>query len=92
MGIGHSQPGFEVITTVRMVAAPTQPVAALSDKALADLPLEASSGQTLVEMESDSGGFHLTHDRRWTVILERPDLTVLRFIDQGDLVAQCNIS
>jgi hypothetical protein len=90
--IGHSQPGFEVMTTVRMVAAPTQPVAALSDKALANLPLEASGGQTLVEMESDSGGFHLTHDRRWTVILERPDLTVLRLVDRGDLVSQCNIS
>jgi hypothetical protein len=90
--IGHSQPGFEVMTTVRMVSAPMQPVGSLSDKALADLPLEASPGQTLVELESDSGGFHLTHDRRWTVILERPDLTVLRFVDHGDLISQCNVS
>jgi hypothetical protein len=90
--IGHSQPGFEVMTTVRMVSAPSQPVAALGDKALANLALDASPGQTLIEMESDSGGFHLTHDRRWTVIMERPDLTVLRFVDHGDLVSQCNIS
>jgi hypothetical protein len=90
--IGHSQPGFEVLTTVRMVSAPAQPVPALSDKALADLPLEASPGQTLIEVESEAGGFHLTHDRRWTVILERLDVTVLRFVDQGDLISQCNIS
>ncbi|HEY2415699.1 MAG TPA: hypothetical protein VGI40_25900 [Pirellulaceae bacterium] len=90
--IGHSQPGFEVLTTVRMVSAPAQPVVALGDKALADVPLEASPGQTLVEVESEAGGFHLTHDRRWTVILERPDVTVLRFVDQGDLISQCNIS
>src|SRR6185369_12459891 len=50
--IGHSQPGFEVMTTVRMVAAPAPPVAALGDKALAGMTLEASPGQTLVEMGS----------------------------------------
>ena len=70
--IGHAQPGFEVVTTVRMVIAPVPPVVELSDKALAGLPLEPGAGETLVEFRSDDGGFQLRHDRRWNVMLERP--------------------
>jgi len=90
--ISHSQPGFEVLTTVRMVVAPTQPFAPLNDKSLAGLALNATESQTLVELKSDSAGYEVIHDRRWSVMLERPDLTVLRFVDQGDLIAQCNIT
>jgi hypothetical protein len=90
--IGHAQPGFEALVTLRMVLAPAQPVAELSDRSLAGLPLQATSGQTLIELKSDAGGFQIAHDRRWSVILERSDLTVLRLIDRGDLIAQCNIS
>src|SRR5262245_33506574 len=90
--IGHAQPGFEVVTTLRMVCAPSQPVAALSDQALAALSLKSTTAQTLIEMTSHSGGFQLTHDRRWNVMLERSDITVLRLVDRGDLIAQCNIT
>jgi len=90
--IGHAQPGFEALVTLRLVLAPAQPVAELSDSALAGLPLKATSGQTLIELKSEGGGFQIAHDRRWSIILERSDLTVLRLIDRGDLIAQCNIS
>jgi hypothetical protein len=90
--IGHAQPGFEVVTTLRMVVAPSQPAAALSDKALAGLPLKAAGGQTLIELDSEAAGFQLRHDRRWSVMLERNDLAVLRLVDRGDLIAQCNIT
>jgi hypothetical protein len=71
---------------------PVQFIAAVCDKALAGLSLKAGTGEKLIEMTSDDGGFQLHHDRRWSVMLERPDLTVLRFVDRGDLIAQCNIS
>jgi hypothetical protein len=90
--IGHAQPGFEVLTKLRMVAAPADGVAELSDASLAGLPLTAGSGQTLIDLTSDSAGFQLAHDHRWRVMLERHDATVLRFIDRGDLVGQCNLS
>ena len=90
--IGHSQPGFEVLTTLRMVVAPAQPAASLSDKSLAGLSLDNTTSQTLIELKSESAGYDLVHDRRWSVMLDRPDLTVLRFVDHGDLVAQCNIT
>jgi hypothetical protein len=89
--IGHAQPGYEVVATVRMVAAPAAPIAELNDQALAGLPLKADPGTTLLEYTNAAGGFQLAHDRRWHVLLERADLTVLRLVDRGDLVAQCNI-
>jgi len=90
--IGHAQPGFDVLTKLRMVTAPTRPFDELADKALAGLTLQPEPAQTLIELNSDSGGFQLLHDRRWSVMLERGDLTVLRLVDRGDLIAQCNIT
>jgi len=90
--IGHAQPGFEVATKLRMLTVPTKPIDALSDKALADLSLEPSAAQTLIELNSELAGFQVLHDRRWSVMLERVDLCVLRLVDRGDLIAQCNIT
>jgi len=90
--IGHAQPGFEVVSTLRMVSAPTQPTADLSDQVLKGLPLASRGGQALIELRSDDGGFQLNHDRRWSVMLERSDITVMRLVDRGDLIAQCNIT
>ena len=90
--IGHAQPGYEVVATVRMVAAPSPAITELSDKSLAGLPLKADPGTTLIEYTNTAGGFELAHDRRWHVLLERPELTVLRLVDRGDLIAQCNIA
>lgn len=90
--IGHAQPGYEVVATVRMALAPVASSAGLSDQALAGLPLKADPATTLIEFSSPGGGFQIAHDRRWRVMLDRPDLTVLRLVDRGDLIAQCNIA
>jgi len=90
--IGHAQPGFDVLTKFRMVSAPTKPIDELSEKVLASLDLQPQAARSLIELNSDTGGFQLLHDRRWSVMLERGDLTVLRLVDRGDLIAQCNIT
>ena len=90
--IGHAQPGFEVLTTLRMAAAPSRPLPELSDKALAGLPLAAGPETTLLELTSESAGYQVRHDRRWQVMVERHDATILRLIDGGDLISQCNLS
>ncbi len=37
-------------------------------------------------------GFRFVYDRRWHITREEPDLVVMRMIDRGDLVAQCNVA
>lgn len=90
--IGHAQPGYNVATKVRMVASPIAPTKDLADAALARLPLKATGETTLIDFTGESAGYQLTHDRRWGVMADRHDVTILRLIDRGDLVAQCNIS
>ena len=43
-------------------------------------------------LRSEAGGFHLVYDRRWHITRNETQLVVLRLVDRGELVAQCNIS
>jgi hypothetical protein len=90
--IGHAQPGFEVLTRLRMVAAPCAAAEVVADTALANLPTDAPEGQALIDLTADRAGWQAVHDRRWRVMVERHDATILRMVDRGDLIAQCNIS
>lgn len=64
----------------------------ISDESISKLPLVAKAGETLLAFRSEKGGFELVHDRRWRVMNERYDSAILRMIDRGELVAQCNIA
>lgn len=90
--IGHAQPGFEVTGKVRWVAGPIHKAEELADSVLRSLPTTSGPATTLVEFRNGPAGFQLAHDRRWRVMVERRELTVMRLIDRGDLIAQCNIS
>ena len=59
---------------------------------LADLNLKPDEPARLLEFRSPAGGFELLLDRRWHVMIEREDVSVLRMVDRGDLIAQANIS
>ena len=67
-------------------------VPALHDSVLADLNLELNQPAKLLEFRSPNGGFELLLDRQWHVMIEREDVSVLRMVDRGDLIAQCNLS
>lgn len=90
--IGHARPGFDVVTKVQMVSAPTKATELLGDKVLAGLPLRATTNSTAIELDSPTAGYRFVYDRRWEVMLDRHDATILRLVDRGDLIAQCNIS
>jgi len=90
--VGHAQPGFETVTKLRLVAAPVSSAVELSDESLAGLSPVAKPGDTFLELRSQKGGYELVHDRRWRVMVDRHDVAVMRLIDRGDLIAQCNVS
>lgn len=90
--VGHAQPGFDTVTRIRLIAAPLKDAPELSQQQLARLPLVATPGSTLLEMATEKGGYALLQDRRWFVMTDRYDVAVMRLIDRGDLVAQCNVS
>jgi hypothetical protein len=90
--IGHAQPGYDATIRVRTVTEPIAGAPELANDALSKLPLEAKTEQTLLEFQAEKAGINLAHDRRWRVMVDRMDIAILRFIDRGDLIAQCNIN
>lgn len=90
--IGHAQPGYDATIRVRTVAEPTASISELANEALSKLPLEPKPELTLLEFQAESAGINLAHDRRWRVMVDRIDAAILRFVDRGDLIAQCNIN
>lgn len=90
--IGHAEPGYEVTSRVRIGVEPIGNSPHLADSFLKQFPLELKDGSTLLTHDSKEGAFQLVHDRRWNVMTDHRDATVLRLVDHGDLLAQCNIS
>ena len=89
--IGHAQPGFEVTARLRMVLEPAASLESLSDEKLARLPPDDAASRLLI-YQPERSYYRLIHDRRWHAMIDRHDLSVLRLVDRGELVAQCNIS
>ena len=90
--IGHAEPGLDVTARLRVAVTPQAAVETLSDVALRGLSLTASAGATLLELRPQESHLSLIHDRRWRVLVDRHDLCVLRCVDGGDLIAQCNLT
>ena len=90
--VGHAEPGFEVTVRLRLASFPAGDGRELSDDALAGLDLQPHAGSTLLDYTTNVGGFRFLHDRAWRVMIDRHDVAILRRVERGDLIAQCNVS
>ena len=90
--IGHVGPGLDVTAKVTIKLAPLAASDQLNDEVVARIDAPPTAADLLVDYESPNKSFHLKHDRRWFVTGEHDELTVMRMVDHGELVAQCNIS
>jgi hypothetical protein len=63
----------------------------LGPDVVASLPA-ASPEQSLLEYEAPSRTFGFQYDRHWFVTSDESNVAVLRFVERGELVAQCNVS
>jgi hypothetical protein len=90
--VGHAQPGIEATVRVQMALSKRVNSPALHEDILADLNLNADPASRLLRFTSSSGGFELLLERNWHEMVDRQDVSVLRLVDRGDLIAQCNIS
>ena len=90
--VGHVGPGLDIVAKLRMQITPDASSDLLAEKELAGLPLDLESAGTLLSYQSAKSGFGMHLDRRWYFTRDNPDLAVLRLVDRGELVAQCNLS
>jgi hypothetical protein len=64
----------------------------LADTELTKIPMEISPQRQLLELVSSDGKYSLLHDRHWHIYWDDRRLTVLKRLDHGQAVAQCNLA
>lgn len=90
-----SSPVADAVDVSARLQATIRPQAAigmLDEAALQGLTLEPNAARQQLVIASPEGTWQLTHDRHWHLFGNRPKIAILRLIDRGELVAQCNLS
>ena len=89
--VGAVSPGMKVKAEVSLSRSPSSNRKGLEDATLAALPLEPQNGQTLLVYDSP-WQVRFLHDRGWHLFHKTDKLAILRLLDQGRLVSQCNLT
>jgi hypothetical protein len=89
---GDVSSGLEVVARLQMQIAPLEQSPNLAEARLNGLPLEPSDPLTQLAYRSADNAWRLAHDRSWYLTTDDRDRTVFRLLDQGQRIAQCNIS
>ncbi|HEV2971742.1 MAG TPA: hypothetical protein VGY55_17320 [Pirellulales bacterium] len=89
---GYVSPAFDVIANVQVEIAPLAGSDQLTSEIVKSIPNDSSAMVPPLVLRSPAGAFQMLYDRRWHVTRDDTSLTVLRLLDRGELVAQCNIS
>jgi hypothetical protein len=89
--IGRAEPGLDVTATLSMTCRPLQRAFQLPADLLVRSAGRPTASDALLEFQSRHADYQLLHDPRWHVTSDRP-LVLMRYIEQGKLLAQCNIA
>ena len=90
--VGHAEPGFDVTARIRVVVQPLESSVELADDVVSSLPLDGEEAATYLTHVAADGALQMILPRSWKVMVDRHDVTILRFIDRGEMIAQCNLS
>jgi hypothetical protein len=89
---GVVEEGLDVKSTLTVSRRPAETPSVLSDEALARLPLDGGPARERLVLFAPGGRYSLEHDRDWHTYWDDPRVTVLKRVERGRLVAQCNLS
>jgi hypothetical protein len=89
---GPIEAGLDVKSTLVVTRQRAVPPATLGDAALAGTPLDITPQRQLLRLITPSGKASLLHDRHWHILWDDPKLTVLKRLESGQVVAQCNLT
>ena len=90
--IGEVVPGTDVVLRLEMKITPIGKSKHLTDAVVLALPPEPPAEKLDLEHRSADGLWSLAYDRDWYITADERDLTVLKLMDQGERIAQCNVS
>jgi hypothetical protein len=89
---GPVEAGLDVKSTLTVTRNAAEPPATLSNAALAHIPLEITPQRELLRLTAPGGKAILLHDRHWHSFWDDPKLTVLKRLEGGQVIAQCNLA
>jgi hypothetical protein len=88
---GPISPGLEIVAQVRIERKPATGKARLDRAVLATCPKQPTPDRLQLLLTTPGNG-RLLYDRNWHVFHQTPDVSILRRLENGRLVAQCNLS
>jgi hypothetical protein len=84
--------GIDASSVFQMTANQVDHAPELSNAALSKLSLQSSPEQTHLTYSAIGNHWQFDHDRRWHVFRDQNDSAVLRMIERGEALGQCNVS
>ena len=90
--IGYAKPGLDVEARIVVALQPTDSFKTLTDSIIekCDRPIIASD--EMLEFIPQVNSIQLKLNRDWHVMMDQPELLVMRQVVRGELVAQCSLS
>jgi hypothetical protein len=89
---GSISPGVDATSRLQLRIEPLDESAPLAPNQLAGVSLEPGPTSTMLFLRSAAGHFTLAHDRRWHVVTDTENVTVMRMLEDGELIAQVNVT
>jgi len=89
--IGPISPGLDVVSRLRVTLTPLTESADLSPEKLKNVPVEPNPVVLLLSYQHP-GAYKFHYDRDWYVFKETPTALILRRLEAGEFLAQCNVT
>jgi hypothetical protein len=90
--VGHVATGLDVVAKMQISITPEAAAKRLPDSLLRRISLDSPAQPITLECQSPTGKFAFQHGRGWHVMNDAGEVLTLRYVDRGELVAQCSAS
>lgn len=88
---GPVSPGLQVVAQVRIDRKPVTGSVRLQPQIVDICPKRPTAARLQLTLQTPGRG-RLRHDRNWHIFHQTPDVAILRRLENGQLIAQCNLS
>jgi hypothetical protein len=89
---GPVEAGLDIGSTLTLERSPSPAPAELSEAVIMALPRTGDPTREQLILIAPDGKYTLRHDRDWHLFWDDNHLTVLKRLDHGEVVAQCNLN
>ncbi|MEC7566324.1 MAG: hypothetical protein VX738_11645 [Planctomycetota bacterium] len=89
--IGHAQPGLDVTARINIQLQPITRLSTIPAAVIERCNQPMSAGGDHLLLRPSGVPVDLQVDRNWHVLVDQPELFVMRQVERGELVAQCSL-